>query len=26
VHTKYYWNLKVDSAEKSALQSILNGC
>ncbi|MGW7367883.1 HNH endonuclease family protein [Streptomyces sp. NPDC054841] len=26
VHTKYYWNLSVDSAEKSALQSILNGC
>ncbi|MEU0373921.1 HNH endonuclease family protein [Streptomyces sp. NPDC006283] len=26
VHTKYYWNLKVDSAEKSALQSVLNGC
>ncbi|GGW73204.1 HNH endonuclease family protein [Streptomyces xantholiticus] len=26
VHTKYYWNLKVDPAEKSALQSVLNGC
>ncbi|MEU2429867.1 HNH endonuclease family protein [Streptomyces sp. NPDC007861] len=26
VHTKYYWNMTVDSAEKSALQSILNGC
>ncbi|MCZ7460516.1 HNH endonuclease family protein [Streptomyces sp. WMMC940] len=26
VHTKYYWNLSVDSAEKSALQSVLNGC
>ncbi|MFF3327409.1 HNH endonuclease family protein [Streptomyces sp. NPDC002889] len=26
VHVKYYWNLSVDSAEKSALQSILNGC
>ncbi|MEU0397377.1 HNH endonuclease family protein [Streptomyces sp. NPDC006208] len=26
VHTKYYWGLKVDSAEKSTLQSILNGC
>lgn len=26
VHTKHYWNLKVDSAEKSALQSVLNGC
>ncbi|MEU3301124.1 MULTISPECIES: HNH endonuclease family protein [unclassified Streptomyces] len=26
VHTKHYWNLSVDSAEKSALQSILNGC
>ncbi|MFE3326780.1 HNH endonuclease family protein [Streptomyces sp. NPDC059176] len=26
VHVKYYWQLSVDSAEKSALQSILNGC
>lgn len=26
VHVKYYWKLSVDSAEKSALQSILNGC
>ncbi|MEV1051394.1 HNH endonuclease family protein [Streptomyces sp. NPDC049887] len=26
VHTKHYWNLSVDSAEKSALQSVLNGC
>ncbi|MGW0777070.1 HNH endonuclease family protein [Streptomyces sp. NPDC054802] len=26
VHTKYYWNLKVDSAEKSKLQSVLNNC
>ncbi|MFF2851452.1 HNH endonuclease family protein [Streptomyces sp. NPDC058001] len=26
VHVKYYYNLTVDSAEKSALQSILNGC
>ncbi|MGW2204716.1 HNH endonuclease family protein [Streptomyces sp. NPDC001774] len=26
VHTKYYWGLSVDSAEKSALQSVLNGC
>jgi len=26
VHTKHHWNLSVDSAEKSALQSILNGC
>ncbi|GAA4766859.1 HNH endonuclease family protein [Streptomyces sanyensis] len=26
VHTKYYWDLTVDSAEKSALQSVLNGC
>ncbi|QNP63093.1 HNH endonuclease family protein [Streptomyces genisteinicus] len=26
VHTKHHWNLKVDSAEKSALQSVLNGC
>lgn len=26
VHTKHYWALKVDSAEKSALQSVLNGC
>jgi hypothetical protein len=26
VHVKYYWNLSVDSAEKSALQSVLNGC
>ncbi|NUK26975.1 HNH endonuclease family protein [Streptomyces lunaelactis] len=26
VHVKYYWGLKVDSAEKSALQGILNGC
>ncbi|MET7615525.1 HNH endonuclease family protein [Streptomyces sp. NPDC005408] len=26
VHVKYYYNLKVDSAEKSALQGILNGC
>lgn len=26
VHTKYYWGLKIDSAEKSALSSVLNGC
>ena len=26
VHVKYYWNLSIDSAEKSALQSVLNGC
>ncbi|MER5207966.1 HNH endonuclease family protein [Streptomyces sp. NPDC002825] len=26
VQVKYYWNLSVDSAEKSALQSVLNGC
>ncbi|WP_066948843.1 HNH endonuclease family protein [Streptomyces lushanensis] len=26
VHVKYYYNLSVDSAEKSALQSALNGC
>ncbi|MFJ9812891.1 HNH endonuclease family protein [Streptomyces sp. NPDC101158] len=26
VQVKYYYNLTVDSAEKSALQSILNGC
>lgn len=26
VHVKYYWNLTVDPAEKSALQSTLNGC
>ncbi|MGW0463891.1 HNH endonuclease family protein [Streptomyces sp. NPDC003027] len=26
VHVKYYWKLSVDSAEKSALQSVLNGC
>nr|WTB30827.1 HNH endonuclease family protein [Streptomyces sp. NBC_00830] len=26
VHVKYYYNLTVDSAEKSALQSVLNGC
>ncbi|MCT4352901.1 HNH endonuclease family protein [Streptomyces sp. Je 1-79] len=26
VHVKYYWGLSVDSAEKSALQSVLNGC
>jgi hypothetical protein len=26
VHTKHYWNMSVDSAEKSALQSVLNGC
>ncbi|MCX4822796.1 HNH endonuclease family protein [Streptomyces sp. NBC_01142] len=26
VHVKHDWNLKVDSAEKGALQSILNGC
>ncbi|MEU2235518.1 HNH endonuclease family protein [Streptomyces vietnamensis] len=26
VHVKYYYNLSVDSAEKSALQSVLNGC
>ncbi|MFP3991115.1 HNH endonuclease family protein, partial [Streptomyces sp. E11-3] len=26
VHTKYYWNLTVDSAEKSALQATLNAC
>ncbi|WP_165986582.1 HNH endonuclease family protein [Streptomyces sp. YIM 98790] len=24
IHVKYHWNLKVDSAEKSALQSMLN--
>ncbi|MEU6930748.1 HNH endonuclease family protein [Streptomyces sp. NPDC046385] len=26
VHVKYYWNLSVDPAEKSALQSTLDGC
>lgn len=26
VQVKYYYNLKIDSAEKSALQSTLNGC
>ncbi|SCF66753.1 HNH endonuclease family protein [Streptomyces sp. Ncost-T10-10d] len=26
VHVKHYYNLSVDSAEKSALQSVLNGC
>lgn len=26
IHTKYRWGLTVDSAEKSALQSLLNGC
>ncbi|MEU9357476.1 HNH endonuclease family protein [Streptomyces sp. NPDC048301] len=26
VHVKHYYGLKVDSAEKSALQSVLNGC
>ncbi|MFF0728479.1 HNH endonuclease family protein [Streptomyces sp. NPDC004134] len=26
IHTKYRWNLKIDSAEKSAVQSMLNGC
>ncbi|MFE1383864.1 HNH endonuclease family protein [Streptomyces sp. NPDC058740] len=26
VHVKYYWNLSVDPAEKSALQSVLNAC
>ncbi|MFB6839556.1 HNH endonuclease family protein [Streptomyces sp. NPDC056361] len=26
VQVKYYYNLSVDSAEKSALQSVLNGC
>ncbi|KQX53132.1 MULTISPECIES: HNH endonuclease family protein [unclassified Streptomyces] len=26
VQVKYYWKLSVDSAEKSALQSVLNGC
>ncbi|MFB7913201.1 HNH endonuclease family protein [Streptomyces sp. NPDC056061] len=26
VHVKHYYNLSVDSAEKSALQSILNNC
>ncbi|MEV0490733.1 HNH endonuclease family protein [Streptomyces atratus] len=26
VHVKYYYNLSVDSAEKSALQSVLGGC
>ncbi|MDT9683664.1 HNH endonuclease family protein [Streptomyces sp. TRM76323] len=26
VHVKHYWGLSVDSAEKSALQSVLNGC
>ncbi|MFG3345120.1 HNH endonuclease family protein [Streptomyces sp. NPDC048018] len=26
VQVKYYYNLSIDSAEKSALQSILNGC
>lgn len=26
VHVKHYYDLTVDSAEKSALQSVLNGC
>ncbi|MER8047388.1 HNH endonuclease family protein [Streptomyces sp. NPDC094032] len=26
VHVKYYWNLSVDPAEKSALQATLDGC
>ncbi|MBT2390772.1 HNH endonuclease family protein [Streptomyces maoxianensis] len=26
VHVKHHWNLSVDSAEKSTLQSVLNGC
>ncbi|MFJ8692516.1 HNH endonuclease family protein [Streptomyces roseolilacinus] len=26
VHVKHHWGLSVDSAEKSALQSVLNGC
>ncbi|MFI6639998.1 HNH endonuclease family protein [Streptomyces sp. NPDC050504] len=26
VHVKHDWNLSVDQAEKSALQSVLNGC
>ncbi|MEU7277454.1 HNH endonuclease family protein [Streptomyces sp. NPDC045431] len=26
VHVKHHWNLSVDTAEKSALQSVLNGC
>ncbi|GGT29358.1 hypothetical protein GCM10010207_31530 [Streptomyces atratus] len=26
VHVKHYYDLSVDSAEKSALQSVLNGC
>jgi hypothetical protein len=26
VHVKHHWSLSVDSAEKSALQSVLNGC
>lgn len=26
VDVKHYYNLTVDSAEKSALQGILNGC
>ncbi|MER5930791.1 HNH endonuclease family protein [Streptomyces sp. NPDC002054] len=26
VHVKQYWGLSMDSAEKSALQSVLNGC
>ncbi|MGW3627373.1 HNH endonuclease family protein [Streptomyces sp. NPDC000880] len=26
VHVKHQWSLSVDSAEKSALQSVLNGC
>jgi hypothetical protein len=26
VHVKYYWALSVDSGEKTALQSVLNGC
>ncbi|GAA1500838.1 HNH endonuclease family protein [Streptomyces synnematoformans] len=26
IHTKYRWNLKIDSAEKSAVQSMLNRC
>jgi hypothetical protein len=25
IHTKYRWGLTVDSAEKTALQSLLNG-
>jgi len=26
IHTKYYWNLRLQSAEKSALQTMLNTC